>query len=159
VEVLGIPGSPHITSRAHNPKVPSSNLGPATIFSQSYAQFELLVWTCGGKPPSRSLISFALVARVDRDPRDRNTPLLPDPRLSNEKELLLTSDGKPVAVLVNVGPSDDPEVVIQAVRDSRSRLALARVRASARKAGTNTMSTRDIEREIATARRERGIQR
>jgi hypothetical protein len=27
----------------------------------------------------------------------------------NEKELLLSSDGKPVAVLVNVGPLDAPE--------------------------------------------------
>jgi hypothetical protein len=91
--------------------------------------------------------------------KDLKQPRLLKERLSSEKELLLTSDGKPVAVLVNVGPLDDPEVVIHAVRDSRSRLALARVRASARKAGTNTMSMRDIEREIATARRERGTQR
>jgi hypothetical protein len=91
--------------------------------------------------------------------KDLKQPRLLKERLSNEKELLLTSDGKPVAVLVNVGPLDDPEVVIHAVRDSRSRLALARLRASARKAGTNTMSMRDIEREIATARRERGTQR
>ena len=91
--------------------------------------------------------------------KDLKQPRRLKERLSNEKELLLTSDGKPVAVLVNVGPLDDPEVVIQAVRDSRSRLALARVRASARKAGTNTMSLRDIEREIVTARRGRGTPR
>ncbi len=91
--------------------------------------------------------------------KDLKQPRRLKERLSNEKELLLTSDGKPVAVLVNVGPLDDPEVVIQAVRDSRSRLALARVRASARKAGTNTMGLRDVEREIVTSRRERGTQR
>jgi hypothetical protein len=91
--------------------------------------------------------------------KDLKQPRRLKERLSNEKELLLTSDGRPVAVLVDVGPADDPEVVIQAVRDSRSRLALARARASARKAGTNTMSMRDIEREIATARRERGTHR
>jgi hypothetical protein len=91
--------------------------------------------------------------------KDLKQPRRLKERLSNEKELLLTSDGKPVAVLINVGPLDDPEVVVQAVRDSRSRLALARVRASARKAGTSAMSMRDIGREIATARRERGKRR
>ncbi len=87
--------------------------------------------------------------------KDLKQPRRLKERLSNEKELLLTSDGKPVAVLVEVGPSDDPELVIQAVRDSRSRLALARVRESARKAGTSKMSMRNIELEIATARKER----
>ena len=70
-----------------------------------------------------------------------------------------SDDGKPVAVLVEVGPADDPELVIQAVRDSRSRLALARVRESARKAGTTKMSLRDIELEITAARKERRIHR
>jgi len=79
--------------------------------------------------------------------------------LSSEKELLLTSDGKPVAVLVHVGPADDPEAVIQAVRDSRSRLALARARDSARRAGTSRMTMPDIEREIAAARSERRARR
>ncbi len=69
--------------------------------------------------------------------------------------MLLTSDGKPVAVLVDVGAGEDPDLVIQALRDSRSRLALARARESARKAGTSRMSMRDIEKEIATARKER----
>ncbi len=91
--------------------------------------------------------------------KDLKQPRRLKERLSNEKEILLTSDGKPVAVLVDVGPADDPEVVIQAVRDSRSRLALSRARASARKARTNTMTLRDIEREIATARGERGTHR
>ena len=91
--------------------------------------------------------------------KDLKQPRRLKERLLNEKELLLTSDGKPVAVLVNVGPMDDPEVVVQAVRDSRSRLALARARASARSAGTNTMGMRDVELEIATARRERGKRR
>jgi hypothetical protein len=91
--------------------------------------------------------------------KDLKQPRRLKERLSNEKELLLTSDGKPVAVLVEVGPADDPELVIQAVRDSRSRLALARVRESARKAGTSSMSLRDIELEIVAARKERQAHR
>jgi hypothetical protein len=81
---------------------------------------------------------------------------LKQPRRLKER---LTSDGKPVAVLVEVGPADDPELVIQAVRDSRSRMALARVRESARRAGTSSMSMHDIEKEIATSRKERRAHR
>jgi hypothetical protein len=91
--------------------------------------------------------------------KDLKQPRRLKERLANEKELLLTSDGRPVAVLVNVGPSDDPEVVIQAVRDSRSRLALARTRESAQRAGTSSMTMRDIEREIAAARKARRARR
>lgn len=91
--------------------------------------------------------------------KDLKQPRRLKERLSTEKELLLTSDGKPVAVLVNVGAGEDPDLVIQALRDSRSRLALARARESARKAGTSGMSMRDIEKEIATARKERRISR
>ena len=56
-------------------------------------------------------------------------------RLRAEKELLLTSDGRPVAVLVNVEASEDPDTMIQSIRDSRSRLALSRVRESAARSG------------------------
>lgn len=91
--------------------------------------------------------------------KDLKQPRRLKERLSSEKELLLTSDGKPVAILVEVGPADDPEAVIQAVRDSRSRLALARVRESARRAGTNGMSLQDIEKEIAVSRKERRARR
>jgi antitoxin (DNA-binding transcriptional repressor) of toxin-antitoxin stability system len=87
--------------------------------------------------------------------KDLKQPRRLKERLSTEKELLLTSDGRPVAVLVEVGPTDDPAAVIQAIRDSRGRLALARARTAAQKAGSSTMTMRDIEREIAAARRER----
>ncbi len=91
--------------------------------------------------------------------KDLKQPRRLKERLAEERELLLTSDGRPVAVLIDVGPTDDPDVVIQAVRDSRSRMALARARESARKAGTNTMAMGDIEREIAAARKERKSRR
>jgi hypothetical protein len=91
--------------------------------------------------------------------KDLKQPRRLKERLSAEKELLLTSDGKPVAVLVGVGVGEDPDVVIQALRDSRSRLALARVRESARKAGTNKMTMRDIEKEISAARKQRQASR
>ena len=76
-------------------------------------------------------------------------------RLLAEKELLLTSDGRPVAVLVNVEASEDPETMIQSIRDSRSRLALSRVREAAARSGTDRLSLTEINREITAARKAR----
>jgi hypothetical protein len=87
--------------------------------------------------------------------KDLKQPRLLKQRLLAEKELMLTSDGRPVAVLVDIGPAEDPERVIQAIRDSRSRLALSAARDAARRAGTSGMNMRDIEREIASARKAR----
>ena len=76
-------------------------------------------------------------------------------RLLAEKELLLTSDGRPVAVLVNVDASEDPETVIQSIRDSRSRLALSRVRKASARSGADGLSLSAINREIAATRKAR----
>ena len=85
--------------------------------------------------------------------KDLKQPRQLKQRLQTEKELLLTSDGRPVAVLVNVEAHDDPESLIQSIRDSRSRLALGRIRESARRAGTNRMSLEEVNREISAARK------
>ena len=80
-------------------------------------------------------------------------------RLLAEKELLLTSDGRPVAVLVNVDASEDPETMIQSIRDARSRLALSRVRAAAARGGAARLSLAEINREIAATRQARRASR
>jgi antitoxin (DNA-binding transcriptional repressor) of toxin-antitoxin stability system len=76
-------------------------------------------------------------------------------RLRAEQELLLTSDGRPVAVLVNVDPSEDPETIIRSIRDARSRLALSRVREAAARSGSARLSLVEINREIAATRKAR----
>jgi antitoxin (DNA-binding transcriptional repressor) of toxin-antitoxin stability system len=80
-------------------------------------------------------------------------------RLRAEKELLLTSDGRPVAVLVNVDASEDPETMIQSIRDSRSRLALSRVREEAARCGSARLSLTEINREITATRKARQASR
>jgi antitoxin (DNA-binding transcriptional repressor) of toxin-antitoxin stability system len=80
-------------------------------------------------------------------------------RLRAERELLLTSDGRPVAVLVNVDPSEDPETIIQSIRDARSRLALSRVREAAARGGSARLSLTEINREIAATRKARQASR
>lgn len=84
--------------------------------------------------------------------KDLKQPRQLKERLRSEKELLLTSDGRPVAVIVNVEATDDPESVIHAIRDSRSRLALSRIRAAARQSGTAQLAAAEIDREISAAR-------
>jgi antitoxin (DNA-binding transcriptional repressor) of toxin-antitoxin stability system len=80
-------------------------------------------------------------------------------RLRTERELLLTSDGRPVAVLVNVDPSEDPETIIHSIRDARSRIALSRVREAAARSGSARLSLAEINREIAATRRARQASR
>lgn len=76
-------------------------------------------------------------------------------RLAAEHELLLTSDGRPVAVLVHVAPAEDPETVIRSIRDARSRLALGRVREAAARQGSSNLPLADINREVRAARASR----
>jgi len=80
-------------------------------------------------------------------------------RLRAEKELLLTSDGRPVAVLVDVAAAEDPEAVVQSIRDSRSRLALSRIREAAARSGAARLSLTEINREIAATRKARRFSR
>jgi len=80
-------------------------------------------------------------------------------RLAIDKELLLTSDGRPVALLLNLEASDDPETVIQSVRDARSRLALSRIREAASRSGAARFPAARVNREIAAARASRRARR
>ncbi|MEW5982976.1 MAG: hypothetical protein AB1806_11490 [Acidobacteriota bacterium] len=76
-------------------------------------------------------------------------------RLREERELLLTSDGRPVAVIAHVGADDDPEVMLRLIREARSRLALTRVREAAAREGTYRLTLEEINREVAAARTQR----
>lgn len=84
--------------------------------------------------------------------KDLKQPRQLKERLQAEKELLLTSDGRPVAVLVNVEAAEDPEGVLQAIRDARSRLALSRIRELARRNRTATLALEQINQEIRATR-------
>ena len=84
--------------------------------------------------------------------KDLKQPRRLKERLADEKELLLTSDGRPVAVLVHVDPAEDPETVIRSIRDGRSRLALSRIRETAARRGSSRLSLADINREVRATR-------
>ena len=77
-------------------------------------------------------------------------------RLASAEEMLLTSNGRPMAVLMYVADEDDPEDVLNAARDARSRIALRRIRERARQSGAAELSSSEIDGVIASARRARG---
>ena len=77
-------------------------------------------------------------------------------RLAASEEMLLTNNGRPMAVLLYVDDEDDPEDVLMAARDARSRISLRRIREQARRTGADKLSASEIDQEIATARRDRG---
>lgn len=84
--------------------------------------------------------------------KDLKTPRLVRERLRQAGELLLMNNGKPMALLLDMDPQDDPQTLLDAVRDARSRVALTRVREAARRNGTANLSIAAIDREIQQAR-------
>jgi hypothetical protein len=76
-------------------------------------------------------------------------------RLAASEEMLLTNNGRPMAVLLYIDEEDDPEDVLMAARDARSQIALRRIRERARRTGAAKLSAGEIDAEIAAARRER----
>lgn len=77
-------------------------------------------------------------------------------RLAASEEMILTSNGRPMAVLMYVDDDDDPEDVLNAAREARSQIALRRIRERARRTGAATMSDPEIDGVITAARQARG---
>lgn len=77
-------------------------------------------------------------------------------RLAASEEMILTSNGRPMAVLMYVDDDDDPEDVLNAAREARSQIALRRIRERARRTGAATMSDQEIDAVITAARQARG---
>jgi hypothetical protein len=69
-----------------------------------------------------------------------------------EHELLVTNNGRPMALMLELEPDDDPEVALESVREARARRALSRARKAARDAGTYKYDLDEINRVIAEVR-------
>jgi antitoxin (DNA-binding transcriptional repressor) of toxin-antitoxin stability system len=83
----------------------------------------------------------------------RNTPTTVWSALDKD-DLVLTSNGDPVAVLVRVD-EDDLDDTLAVVRRARAQQAVSRLRKQAAEAGTADLTEQEIEQEIAAARKER----
>jgi len=75
-------------------------------------------------------------------------------KLRQQRELILTSNGRPVAIIAGVG-EEDVEETLAALRRARAQAAVARLRRAAAERGADKLSAAEIEAEITQARRER----
>lgn len=73
-------------------------------------------------------------------------------RLAESREMVLTSKGRPVA-LISAVSEEDFEASLSAIRQARAAVAVAGMRAVSAARGTHRMSPREIEREIRAARK------
>jgi antitoxin (DNA-binding transcriptional repressor) of toxin-antitoxin stability system len=81
----------------------------------------------------------------------RSSPAKVWKELPVEKEMIITNNGKPVALLTPVS-DQNMESTLRAVRQAMAASAIEKLQFDARKNGTNTLSDEDVEREIAETR-------
>lgn len=74
--------------------------------------------------------------------------------LAAEKDLVVTSNGKPIAVL-SATSEDTLEESLVAVRRARALAAVTAMQQTSVKAGTDRLSKKEIEAEIAVVRKGR----
>jgi PHD/YefM family antitoxin component YafN of YafNO toxin-antitoxin module len=74
--------------------------------------------------------------------------------LAQKDDLVLTANGKPIAILLGV-EEDELEETTRAIRQAKAQLALSRLRQQAARRGTDRMSPSAIDAEIRTARSRR----
>ena len=75
-------------------------------------------------------------------------------KLRRSKELVITTNGKPVGLLMAVD-AEHLEEALLALRRARAEVAVARLRQDALAYGRDRLTTQDIEREIQAVRRSR----
>jgi hypothetical protein len=78
--------------------------------------------------------------------------------LEQEKEMVVTSNGRPVAVLAAVD-EDKVEETLTALRRARAMLAVGELQWRSVERGTDGLSDEEITEEIAAVRRRRGRRR
>jgi PHD/YefM family antitoxin component YafN of YafNO toxin-antitoxin module len=74
--------------------------------------------------------------------------------LARKDDLVLTANGKPIAILLGV-EEDELEETARAVRQAKAQLALSRLRKQAARRGTDRMSASAINAEIRAVRSRR----
>lgn len=74
-------------------------------------------------------------------------------RLSEDEEVILTANGKPIGLFTAVDP-ENLEAELKAVRRARARVALDKIRQQAEDDGTN-LSSGQVDKVIARTRRRR----
>jgi len=88
----------------------------------------------------------------DKDLRSKSAQIWR--QLRDEREMIITSNGKPVAILSSVC-EDNLEESLKAIRQARALTALEAIQRSSIQAGTDRMTLSEITEVIKSARRKR----
>lgn len=91
--------------------------------------------------------------------KDLKAPRYVRETLAKYGEAMVMNNGRPMALMLDIGKDEDPTALLEAVHEARGRLALSRLREAARRKGSAKMSLADINAEIAAARRDRVAKR
>jgi hypothetical protein len=75
-------------------------------------------------------------------------------QLQDEGDLIVTSSGRPFALMISA-EGEDVEALLLALRRARAQLAVSKMRRQAGEAGLDRMTMDDIDAEIRQARSER----
>ena len=87
--------------------------------------------------------------------KDLKAPKLVREILAEYGTALVTNNGKPMALLVDLLEGESPEALSEALRLARARLALSELRAASRRNGTDALTADQIDAEIRTSRKRR----
>lgn len=75
-------------------------------------------------------------------------------KLEGRRDLVVTSNGRPIAVMTSV-QGDDVELVLDTMRQTRARMALQSLRVAAKQNCVDALSIQEIESEMRAVRRKR----
>ncbi len=87
-----------------------------------------------------------------RDFRSKSGKVWKD--LANEKDILLTSNGKPIALVSSVS-EETMDDSLAALRQARAMMAVERMQSRSLSKGTSSMSLKEINAEISAVRKAR----
>jgi len=85
--------------------------------------------------------------------KDLKAPLLVRETLATYGTALVTNNGVPMALMVQIGKDENPQELEQAIRLARARLAVSAIRRESQK--RRDLSACDIDKEIKAVRKER----
>jgi hypothetical protein len=84
--------------------------------------------------------------------KDLKAPKLVRETLAAYGTALVTNNGKPMAMLVDLAEGENPDQLADAIRLARARLALSDLRTASRRNGTQALTLDEINDEIRAAR-------
>jgi hypothetical protein len=84
--------------------------------------------------------------------KDLKAPKLVRETLAAYGSALVTNNGKPMALLVDLAEGENPDQLAEAIRMARARLALSELRMVSRRTGADRLTLDEIASEVRASR-------